>query len=78
MIIEEDVKALSEILRATKVEFYTEKREVCLAQLLNISDSLNLARVALEWVEGRNNPWKPVAQFLKRAGAPVIKKEEPK
>jgi len=53
MIIEEDVKALSEILRATKVEFYTEKREVCLAQLLNISDSLNLARVALEFCEAR-------------------------
>ena len=64
MHTEDDVKALAKLL-LVEVRKSPDAWVNCEA----------LARVALKFCEERNNPWKPVAQFLKRAGAPVIKKE---
>jgi len=74
---DEEVKALAEKMGEAKLG-PPRGTKILASALMYQGDLEALARVALEWVEGRNNPWKPVAQFLKRAGAPVIKKEEPK
>ena len=77
---EDDVKALADSYKGllVKIQYHNDEGIISVTGVLTEESREALARVALEFCKERNNPWKPVAQFLKRAGAPVVKQEEPK